>query len=53
MGWGTLKVVRDGLRILQEVRDGSRDPRGSPGRVGGSLGRSGMGWGTSGKFGTV
>ena len=38
-GWGT----------LGEVRDGSEDPRGGPGRVGGPLERSGMGRGTLGK----
>ena len=39
MGWGT----------LGEVRDGSGDPRGCPGRFVGPSGRSETGWGTLGE----
>ena len=35
---------------LWEVRDGSRDPRGDPGRVEGPTGRSGTGRGTIGEI---
>ena len=55
----TLGEVRDGSRDPPRGkfrgtgeppygRDGSGDPRGSPGRVGGSSGRSGTGWRTLG-----
>ena len=47
-GWGTLPKVRDGSSTLWEVRDGSRDPRGSSGRVGGPSVRYGTGRGTLG-----
>ena len=38
-----------GRETLDEVWDGSGDPRGSPGQVGGPSGRSGTGRGTHGK----
>ena len=48
--WETFGEVQDGLgkcgsskRSLGEVRDGLRDPRGGPGWVEGTSGRSGMG----------
>ena len=58
-GRETLGEVRDGSRDPPRGkfrgtgeppygRDGSGDPRGSPGRVGGSSGRSGTGWRTLG-----
>ena len=40
MGWGSLGEVWDRLGDPWEVRDGSRDLRGDPGRFAGPLGRS-------------
>ena len=49
MIWGTLGEVRDGLGTLPEVQNGSRDPRGGLGWVGGPTGRSGTRRGTLGE----
>ena len=41
-----------GLETLGKVRDGSRDPWGGPGLVGGPMEGSETGWGPSGRSGT-
>ena len=51
-GWGTLGKIRDGSVSLKEVLDGSGDPRGGLGRVGGHSWRSGICRGTIGVSGT-
>ena len=43
---GKLQEVRDSLQTLGQVRDGSRDPPGGLGQVGGTSVSSGMDWGT-------
>ena len=45
MGWGTHREVRDESGALGEIWDGSGDPRGGLGRVGGLSGRSANGSG--------
>ena len=47
---GTIGEVWDSSGDPGEVRDGSEDPRGGPGRVGGPSRRSGTGWGTLREF---
>ena len=44
MSWETVVEVRDGSGTLVEVRNGSVDPRGGPGLIGGPSGRFGTGW---------
>ena len=49
MGWGTLRRSGKGQGTLKEVWDGSGDPRGVPGRVGGPSETSVTGQGTHGE----
>ena len=52
MGWRTLGEVRDRSETLGEVREGSGDPWGGPGRVERPSWRSGTGQGSLGEAGT-